>query len=137
MAGRDRDHGGDRRPKIARAIATPEWSHLRLAVKTARDWKTPVTVFLGYRGDDGTITHRDRVMALALTYLEENECPKCGLPTWECRGLDALGAYETTEDVCHVTETVESGYRDAEKRYGGGGDGVPGHIVIGLKRSED
>ncbi|MFF5791135.1 hypothetical protein ACFY5D_03710 [Paeniglutamicibacter sp. NPDC012692] len=97
-------------------MARPRWAHLISQARTARAWRWPITVLLGYRAQDGMVNQRDRFMAIALQAYEDSLCSGCGLPHSMTRGDANVGRFEVQDDVtCHGCEANESYVADKNR----------------------
>lgn len=99
-------------------MATRRWAHLTGWARTARSWRLPITVLLGFREDTGRWTERDRLMALALQQ-HEDSVHSCGVPSSVAFGDDNVGRVEWQETICHACESRESATSNDKNPYPG------------------
>jgi len=92
-------------------MTTRRWGHFVTWAKTARSWRIPVTVLLGFRADTGRWLEQDRVMALALQQYEDS-IHSCGVPSSIGFGDDNVGRVEWKETICHACEAKEAAHND-------------------------
>lgn len=99
-------------------MATRRWGHLASWARTARSWRLPITVLLGFREDTGRWVEQDRIMALALQQYEES-FHSCGVPASKAFGDENVGAVEWHETICHACEEKESTMQNDKNPYPG------------------
>lgn len=92
-------------------MATRRWGHFATWAKTARSWRIPITVLLGFREDNGRWLEQDRVMALALQQ-HEDSIHSCGVPSAVGFGDNNVGRVEWNETICHACEAKEAAFND-------------------------
>ena len=99
-------------------MATRRWGHLVSWARTARSWRLPVTVLLGFRKDDGRFVEQDKLMALALQQYEDS-IHSCGVPASKAFGDHNVGAVEWEETICHACAAKESAAENDKNPYPG------------------
>lgn len=103
-------------------MTTRRWRNLVSHTRTARDWRIPVTVLLGYRKDDGKWTDQDLIMAVALREYEDS-IHSCGVPANVAFGDKNVGRVEWEESLCHACASLEETRKNDKNEY-------PGKILI-------
>lgn len=100
-------------------MATARWGKLVRWARTARSWRLPVTVLLGFREDVGAWTPQDKIMALALQEYEDSIHHSCGVPASIAFGDDNVERVEWKETMCHACASKESALNENKNRYPG------------------
>lgn len=98
---------------LAEALTWPENSHYASQIRTARSWGvTPLTIITG---EDPEWTTENRLLAQALTMLEDETCKGCGVPYWHSRSSHRNINLVIKKDVCYGCREVEQDRAKNEK----------------------
>lgn len=90
---------------LAEALTQPANRHYITALKTARSWgQPPLMMILGK--DDGW-TWTNRLLAQALTIVEDESCGKCHTPLWLAYGTDNRVQFKVETSHCYACAALE------------------------------
>jgi hypothetical protein len=90
-------------------------------VRTAKDWGWSPTSLIRNAKDPRKPHRMDYVVAQACQILEDEKCPKCGVPTWHAYSTDSTIAFHLDEITCHACATkeqAESTETDKDRKFG-------------------
>lgn len=71
------------------------------------------SVFVFREQPDKPWTNLDRGLVVALQTIEDERCPECGQPTWQCRSDNSDIVYRVEESVCFATRRLRE-YEDGK-----------------------
>lgn len=100
-------------------MSTKRWRHLITHTRTARSWRIPITVILGYREDAGLWSDQDKIMAVALQQYEDSVHSVCGVPASVAFGDDNVGRVEWVDSQCHACAAHEEATKNDNEKYPG------------------
>lgn len=98
---------------LAEALSWPENSHYVSQIKTARSWGIPPLMVI--TGDDPEWTTENRLLAQALTMLEDETCKGCGVPYWHSRSSHRNIQLLIQKDTCYGCREIEQDRAKNEK----------------------
>lgn len=90
-------------------------------VTTAKDWGWSPTAVIRNAKNPHKPHRMDYVVAQACKILDDEKCPKCGVPTWHAYSTDNTIAFHV-EDItcqsCAEKERVEEAEGEKDKKHG-------------------
>lgn len=100
---------------LAEVLTKNENKWVISALKTSRSWGVcPLEILLG-ESSEGWRDERNRLLAMALTLLEEETCSHCGTPAWIGHSTDNEIVFDVKSTVCYGCAELE---RDQDSRKG-------------------
>lgn len=106
---------------LAEALTWSSNRHYITALKTARAWSVPPLEIL--TGDSEGWSRTNRLLAQALTIVEEETCSQCKTPLWLAYGTDNRVQFKVEESFCYSCAELEK-HRSKHKK-----DQQPGQVV--------
>lgn len=97
---------------LAETLTWEENRHYVAILKTARSWGVPPLTML--TGSDEGWTFENRVLAQALTTLEDETCKGCGVPVWHSRSSHRNINLLVEKDTCYGCKASEEERKKAE-----------------------
>lgn len=91
---------------LAEALTWPENHGARTLLKTARSWGIPpLVMFTGEQTDWSD--ERNRMLAAALTVLEDETCSTCGTPVWLGHSTNNEIQFKVQSTTCYGCAEIE------------------------------
>ena len=106
---------------LAEALTWPGNRHYITALKTARSWSVPPLNIL--IGTDEGWSDINRMLAQALTIVEDETCSQCKTPLWYAYSTDNRVQFKVEEAFCYACAELEKA-REKDKK-----ERQPGQIV--------
>jgi hypothetical protein len=107
---------------LAEALTWPGNRHIITSLKTARGWGVPPLAII-FGKDDGW-TELNRMMAQALTIVEEETCSQCKTPLWLAYGTDNRVQFKVDTSYCYACAELDKHRSDHKKK-----EQQPGEVV--------
>lgn len=127
---------------LAETLTWAENKHYVAILKTARSWGVPPLTML--TGSDEGWTWENRLLAQALTTLEEETCKGCGVPVWHSRSSHRNIGFLVEKDTCYGCKEAEEDRQKREKSKKSESPGqkswvraVPYDEVVGLPSRDE
>lgn len=102
---------------IAEALTWPDNRHYLTGIKTARAWGVPPLAIL--TGSDDGWSPTNRILAQALTVVEDETCKNCSTPLWWAYSTDNRVQFSVEKAMCYGCAKLE------DEKTGTSKDGKP------------
>jgi hypothetical protein len=100
---------------LAEALTWDENSWAIPVLKTARSWKIPPLTLLS--GDhSGWDKEENRLLAVALTLLEDESCKSCGMPVWLGHSSNNEVVFDLKTTTCYGCAEVDKAREAASRK---------------------